>query len=103
MIVFGTVVLTALCIVQMYWFRKAFDVEERQFDHSIQIALLNVADSVSANAEVKKLSSNFYFVATEAALNDQAVDSLLKNELLKRNLQVDYELGIYNADDDTLV
>jgi two-component system phosphate regulon sensor histidine kinase PhoR len=102
-IVFGTVVLAGLFIVQVYWFKKAFDVEERQFDHSIQIALLKVADSVSANAEVKKLSSNFYFVATESALDDNAVDSLLKKELLKRNLELDYELGIYNADDDTLV
>ena len=102
-ITFGTLMLAGLFIVQMYWFKKAFDVEERQFDHSIQIALLKVADSVSANAEVKKLSSNFYFVSTESALDDNAVDSLFKKELLKRNLELDYELGIYNADDDTLV
>jgi two-component system phosphate regulon sensor histidine kinase PhoR len=97
------VALAGLFIVQMYWFKKAFDVEQRQFDHSIRIALLNVADSVSSGAEVKKLSSNLYFVETESALNDDAVDGLLKKELLKRNLKLDYELGIYNADDDTLV
>lgn len=102
-IVFGTVVLTGIFVVQMYWFRKAFDVEERQFDHSVQIALIKVADSVSSNAEVTKLSSNFFFVATESKLNNEAVDSLLKKEFLKRNLSLDYELGIYDADDDTLV
>jgi two-component system phosphate regulon sensor histidine kinase PhoR len=102
-ITFGSVVLAGLFVVQMYWFKKAFDVEERQFDHSIQIALLKVADSVSANAEVRKLSSNFFFVATESPLDDNAVDTLIKKELLKRNLKLDYELGIYNADDDTLV
>ena len=42
-ITFGSVVLAGLFVVQMYWFKKAFDVEERQFDHSIQIALLKVA------------------------------------------------------------
>jgi len=102
-IVMGTVVLTGLLLVQVYWFRKAFDVGEKQFDHSVQVALMKVADTVSANAEVRKLSSNFFFVSTACDLNNEAVNGLLKNEFRKRNLALDYELGIYDADDDTLV
>jgi two-component system, OmpR family, phosphate regulon sensor histidine kinase PhoR len=102
-ILLGTVVLTGLLILQVYWFKKAFDVQEKQFDHSVQVALRKVADSVSRNSEVKKLSSNFFFVATQSELNDKNLDSLLKQELSIRNLDVDYELGVYNADDDTLV
>jgi two-component system, OmpR family, phosphate regulon sensor histidine kinase PhoR len=102
-IVFGTILLAGLSVVQMYWFNKAFDVAERQFDHSVQVALKKVADSVSREAEVKKLSSNFFFVATATRLDDDVLDSLLKREFLFRSLDVDYELGIYNADDDTLV
>lgn len=102
-ILFGTVILTGLFLVQLYWFRKAFDVAEKEFDHSIQVALMKVADSVSQKAEVRKLSSNFFFVATESPLNNQVVDTLLQLELLKRSLALEYELGIYNADDDTLV
>lgn len=103
LIVSGTLVLTGLFLVQLYWFRKAFSVEERQFDHSVRVALMKVADSVSADAEVRKLSSNFFFVATESALDNNAIDRLVKEELVRRNLLLDYELGIYNADDDTLV
>lgn len=102
-IVLGTIVLSGLFIIQVYWFKKAFDVQQKQFDHSVQVALRKVADSVSRNSEVKKLSSNFFFVATESELNDKDLDSLLKQELSIRNLNVDYELGVYNADDDTLV
>ncbi len=102
-ILLGTFVLTCLLILQVYWFKKAFDVTERQFDHSVQVALKKVADSVSRNSEVKRLSSNFFFVATNSAMNDQRVDSLLKQEFSRRKLEVDYELGVYNADDDTLV
>lgn len=102
-ILLGTFVLTCLLILQVYWFKKAFDVTEKQFDHSVQVALKKVADSVSRDSEVKKLSSNFFFVATEKELNDQDLDSLLKEEFLMRSLDIDYELGIYNADDDTLV
>jgi two-component system, OmpR family, phosphate regulon sensor histidine kinase PhoR len=102
-ILLGTCVLTGLFLVQLYWFRKAFDVAEKQFDHTVQVALLKVADSLSARAVVKRLSSNFFFVATGSQLNNEALDTLLKVEFLKRSLGLDYELGIYNADDDTLV
>ena len=102
-ILFGTVVLTCLLFLQVYWFKKAFDVTEKQFDHTVQIALKKVADSVSSASEIKKLSSNFFFVATESELDDRNLDNLLKKEFLLRSLNIDYELGVYNADDDTLV
>ena len=102
-ILFGTVVLACLLILQVYWFKKAFDVTEKQFDHSVQVALKKVADSVSSDSDVKKLSSNFFFVATESKLNAHDLDNLLKEEFLIRSLKIDYELGVYNADDDTLV
>lgn len=102
-ILLGALVLMGVFSVQVYWFRKAFSVAEKQFDHSVQIVLMKVADSVSADAEVRKLSSNFYFVSTESNLDNKALDTLLTKELLRRSLLLDYELGIYNADDDTLV
>lgn len=102
-IALGTMVLISLCCLQIYWFQRAFDVAERQFDHSVQIALRQVADSVSMNAEVRKIASNFFLVATEKNLNGENIDRLLKREFLLRSLHLDYELGVYNADDDTLV
>lgn len=103
LILFGTAVLTGLFIIQLYWFRSAFNAEAKQFDHTVQVALMRVADSVSAHSEVKKLSANFYFVATESNFDSKAVDSLLKWEFRKRNLLLEYELGVYDAEDDTLV
>jgi two-component system, OmpR family, phosphate regulon sensor histidine kinase PhoR len=102
-IVFGTLLLICLFSVQIYWFNRAFDVAEKQFDHTVQIALKKVADSVTRDTEIKKLSSNFFLATTESILNSEALDSLLKKEFLLRGLSIDYELGIYNAEDDTLV
>jgi two-component system phosphate regulon sensor histidine kinase PhoR len=102
-ILFGTFVLACLLILQVYWFRKAFDVAEKQFDHSVQVALKRVADSVARNPEVRKLSSNFYFVVTGSQLNSELLDDQLQKEFLIRSLNLDYELGVYNAHDDTLV
>lgn len=102
-IVFGTILLIALFSVQAYWFNRAFDVAEQQFDHSVQIALKKVADSVAQDTEIRKLSSNFFFATTESIFDSKKIDSLVKNEFHLRNLNIDYELGIYNAEDDTLV
>jgi two-component system, OmpR family, phosphate regulon sensor histidine kinase PhoR len=102
-IVWGTAVLVCLVAVQIYWFTKAFNVAEKQFDHSVQMALKKVADSISTKNEIKKLSSNFFFVDTQSDLNNTELDSLLKKEFELRDLNAEYELGIYRADDDTLV
>jgi two-component system, OmpR family, phosphate regulon sensor histidine kinase PhoR len=99
----GALVMAALFLVQIYWFHRAFDVSERQMDHTIQVALKRVADSVSNDSEVRKLSSNFFFVETNSPLSDEEIDSLLKKELNFRKLSIDYEVGIYKAADDTLV
>ena len=102
-IVLGTFLLVCLLSVQIYWFNRAFDVAEKQFDHSVQVAMKKVADSVARDTEVKKLSSNFFLATTESAIDSKEIDSLVKNEFFLRSLNIDYELGIYNAEDDTLV
>jgi two-component system phosphate regulon sensor histidine kinase PhoR len=102
-IVLGTLLLICLFSVQIYWFNRAFDVVEKQFDHSVQVALKKVADSVTRDTEIKKLSSNFFLATTEGELDSNEIDSLVKKEFLLRGLNIDYELGIYNAEDDTLV
>lgn len=103
LIVAGTVVLVGLLAIQVYWFARAFDVADREFDHDVQIALKKVGDSVSRTAEVKKLASNFFVVTTNSQLNDGHLDRLVHREFSMRNLGADYELGVYNAFDDTLV
>jgi two-component system phosphate regulon sensor histidine kinase PhoR len=102
-IVWGTLVLGCLIVVQVYWFAKAFNVAEKQFDHNVQMALKKVAGSVSGGSEIKKLSSNFFFVDTHSELNDVELSKLLRKEFNTRDLGIHYELGIYRADDDTLV
>jgi two-component system, OmpR family, phosphate regulon sensor histidine kinase PhoR len=102
-VIWGTFILACLIVVQVYWFSRAFNAEERQFDHTVQMVLKKVADSVSHTNRITKLSSNFFYVDTQIDLNDNALDSLLKREFELHDLGIFYELGVYRADDDTLV
>ncbi len=110
-ILFGSVVMTGLLIVQGFWFKRAFDIEDRQFNHSIQVALKTIADSLvaeqaegtSSSVHIRQLSSNFFFAEVNAPISPDMLDSLLKKEMFIRQIGADYELGIYKASDDTLV
>jgi len=110
-ILFGSMVMMGLLVVQGFWIKRAFDIEERQFNHTVQVALKNIADSIVAensNAKpqethIKQLSSKFFYAELNSVINPQILDSLLKKELGIRKIQAAYELGIYKSDDDTLV
>lgn len=102
-IIWGTFILAGLIVVQVYWISKAFNAEERLFDHTVQMVLKKVADSVSHASKIKKLSSNFFYVDTKVDLNGSELDSALRKEFKFHDLNIFFELGIYKADDDTLV
>ncbi len=110
-ILFGSIVMMGLLVVQGFWLKRAFNIEERQFNHSVQVALKNIADSIVANnstlkaseTHIRQLSSNFFFAELNSPINPKLLDSLLKNEMGIRQLKAAYELGIYKAKDDTLV
>ena len=110
-ILFGSIVMMGLLVVQSFWLKRAFDIEERQFNHTVQVALKHIADSIVAEnlsvkpteTHIKQLSSKFFFAELNTPITPELLDSLIKKELGLRQLRADYELGIYNADDDTLV
>lgn len=103
--------MMGLLILQGFWLKQAFDVEERQFNHSIQVAMKNIADSIAeedkrlegTKPKIRQLSSNFFMAELNTSLPPEMLDSLIKKALAIREIRAEYELGIYNAEDDTLV
>ncbi|MEO9484733.1 MAG: winged helix-turn-helix domain-containing protein [Ekhidna sp.] len=103
LVIIGGIVAVFLFGILGYWFSKAFDANASQFDHSVSVALFTAADTMSERATVEKRSSNLFYVTTNSPVSNEEIDTLIQKEFLARNLALDYELGIYNADDDSLV
>ena len=110
LVVLGSLVIAGLLAVQVTWLKRAFDIHQKEFNHTVQIALQQVADSILQQevghhdlAKVKQLSSKFYFAQLNSRIDPQKLDTLLKKEFALRQLDLTYEFGIYNAYDDTLV
>jgi two-component system, OmpR family, phosphate regulon sensor histidine kinase PhoR len=110
------VVLATLCIVgititQGYWVKGAFDLKEAEFDRQVNTALINVAQQIfslsntpaPANNPVKQLSTNYYIVLVNSHIDASLLEFLLRTEFEKRNIQADFEYGIYDCSNEKMV
>ncbi|MBV6643448.1 MAG: winged helix-turn-helix transcriptional regulator [Cyclobacteriaceae bacterium] len=102
-IVIGGILIVSLVAIQGFWFTRAYDSNANQFEHTVSVALYSVADTMSDQAIVEKRSSNYFYVKMGCPASNQLIDTLIRKEFAKRDLSLDYELGIYNTDDDSLV
>jgi two-component system phosphate regulon sensor histidine kinase PhoR len=108
--VLATLSLIGLLAVQLTWLKKAYSLEEKEFNLSVNVALTNIAQQIAADAggqagirPIQQLSSSFYLAQVNSSIKGRELDKRLKEEFAKRHLGVAYEYGILNAYDDTLV
>lgn len=109
-ILLGTVSIVGLVLTQLFWMDKAFELREREFDDNVTAALRQVAleikdinnDSTEV-APVRKLSRNYFVVATNDTLHPYLLESLLENEFRAQSILTDFEYNIYDCFTDSLV
>ncbi len=97
--------------IQIYWFSRAFDIREKQFNQTVNIALRSVVDQIlSYNGStipldnpVEQLSSNYFVVMVNGEIDANLLETLLINEFKARNLDVVFEYGIFNCVDENMV
>ncbi len=110
------VILAALSIVgititQIYWVRRAFDLKEAEFERTVNTALFNVAQQIfeinktpsPAMNPVKQLSTNYFVVMVNGDVDASLLEYLLRNEFQKRNIQADFEYGVYDCSHERMV
>lgn len=101
------ITISGLFITQVYWFKKSFTLHQRQFDEKINIALRNVAhqllvsnkDTSSRIPPISKISSNEFYVNTNSHFKLKNLDSIIKQEFFKRNININYDYTILKSDD----
>lgn len=101
--ILGIMIICLLTSLQTVWFTNAYDASATQFDHSVSVALYSVADTMTDHAVVEKRSSNYFYVKMNYPVSNQVIDTMILQEFSIRNLGLDYELGVYNAEDDSLI
>ncbi|MFN3783006.1 MAG: sensor histidine kinase [Spirosomataceae bacterium] len=109
-LILGVFSLIGIISVQIYWVKKAFDLEEKQFRQTVMIALRNVANQIATSHKlavienpVSQLSSNYYVVNIRIPLDEKLLAYLLQEEFSKNDIRTDFEFGIYDCDTDAIV
>jgi two-component system phosphate regulon sensor histidine kinase PhoR len=110
-IILATIALSGIIIIQILWFQKAFALKEMQTNQSIHIALKNVAEKIliynnnpsTLVNPVNQVSSNYYTVMVNDAINAKILEDYLKNEFEHKDILIDFEYGIYDCGTEKMV
>lgn len=111
LIILATLALVGIISIQMFWVSKAVSNENQQFQHSVQMALNNVVESlcqiegtdIPLNNPVERISNNYFIVRTNNKINLESVEYLLKAELEKRAIVQDFEYGVYDCENEQMI
>lgn len=104
-VVLATISILGISVTQVYWVKRAFGLKEAEFDRQVNTALINVATQIfslnntpsPANNPVKQISTNYYVVMVNSEIDASLLEFLLRSEFERRNIQADFEYGIYDC------
>lgn len=109
-IALATVSIVGIIVTQVYWVGKAFDIKEKQFNQTAHIALRSVADKIAKLNQsvlnpnpVKQITSDYFVVNVNDAIDSKILEYYLKTEFDKYHLTMDFEYGIYDCSSDKMV
>lgn len=111
MIILGSLALAGLLGAQAYWVSQAVSAEEETFDHNVRMSLRSVADNMCqidgneliAEKPIDRISRNYFIARLRYNIDVKILDSLIREQFQLRQIDQDYEYGIYNCETDRMV
>jgi two-component system, OmpR family, phosphate regulon sensor histidine kinase PhoR len=110
-VLFGTLSIVGILTFQTYWFLRTWDFKDQEFQQRAHIALINVAREIARFNKselpsydlVKKLSSDYYVVNVNDAIDAGALEYYLRKEFEAVSLTTDFEYAIYDCASEQMV
>ena len=86
-------------------------MKEDEFERSVNAALFNVAQKIyeinhtpsPANNPVKQVSTNYFVVMVNSEIDAGLLEFLLRTEFEKRNIQADFEYGVFDCSSEKMI
>lgn len=95
---------------QVFWVRKAYDLQEDQFNKRVFVAISEVVQRIrimnndsAATEPVQQVASNSFIANINDTPHPFLLEDLLKDEFERSNLKEDFEYGIYDCFTDSIV
>ncbi len=104
-ILISTIVIGLIIVIQVFWLRKVYQLEEKEFDRNVIGAVKGLYDDISLigdpakylNEIVKKPEPNVYIGRIETWQPQDSITFYLHHELEDFDIFTDCKLSLYNA------
>lgn len=110
-LLFGTLCIIAVALVQYYWLRKAFDIKEKQFSQTVNVALIEVADQLCRynkttfpnESPVKQITPDYFVVNINSVIDANVLEHYLRTYFQYHSILSDFEYAIYDCSSEQMV
>jgi two-component system, OmpR family, phosphate regulon sensor histidine kinase PhoR len=110
-VLFGSIAIVLVIAMQSYWVMRTWNLNEKDFDRTVNIALLRVAQGLASINNttlptqnlVQRPEANYYVVNFNNVIEATNLEFYLRKELEQVSLAEDFEYGIYNCHDENMV
>ncbi len=111
LVILATLSIVGITATQIYWVKKAFDLHQDQFERDVRTALYQVAEelftlnkkSIPDKNPVEQVAGNYFIVNLAQEFNIPSLEEMVKSSLAQRDIDSDFEYGIYNCNTDQMV
>lgn len=100
----AAVSIGGILFIQIFWMGKAFDLSNKQFEHNVNLALLNVTGTLCEINQneilpdpIEQLSSNYFIVNLNNKIAPELLETILKSEFQKREIAENFEYGVFDC------
>ncbi|MET3537601.1 sensor histidine kinase [Chryseobacterium limigenitum] len=108
-ITLGFVAIIGILIAQLLWTRQAYNIEDKKFNQTVNIALLEVVEKLSggktsfSESPVQNISNDYYVVNINNEFHPAVLEHYLRTEFTRLQINTDYVYALYNCHSDQMM
>ncbi|MGC4058797.1 MAG: HAMP domain-containing sensor histidine kinase [Chitinophagaceae bacterium] len=103
--ILALLVSVGIIITQTYWVRRAYNLQETEFNFNVNKALANVAQNVMQLKEVQmpnyspveKITNDYYVVQINVFVEQDILRHFLETAFAQQNIITDFQFGLYDC------
>lgn len=100
--------VAGIVFTQLYWVKKSLDLQDKQFDHRVHVALNSISNKLVANSNVEletlnRISNNYYTLDFTSQVKPKNLEEYLVVEFKNQSLLEPFEYGLFDCNTDTLI
>ncbi|EJL68033.1 sensor histidine kinase [Chryseobacterium populi] len=108
-ITLGFVAIIGILIAQLLWTRQAYNLEDKKFNQTVNIALLGVVEKLSGGKTsftenpVQNISNDYYVVNINNEFHPAVLEHYLRTEFNRFQINTNYVYAVYNCHSDKMI